>query len=285
MFPSCEPSHGHGTLRLRSVKSKALYTHCLRESGDSSRGGASRAPPHEGGHVRPTCKCTPAPVTATVGCASEPTRAQHQQYDPTKEEVAAPSSNENHTLQPKKKNTAFLSPLHIPAQHASSHGLGRLHPPHGEGKPSWLPRRPPSREHESSPIFWGSHTFLKSVLCHKERPSGDPPSTSAVHTLPLSHAPRRESGAPHRFPGPAHRAAPHPRAGVLKNTCVLTSGIFEATPGTGRLMAGSPGLGSGTATAHTRLSARGGPRSPPYAALPQFSCMGKTVFFVFQDSS
>ena len=59
----------------------------------------------------------------TVGCASEPTRAQHQQYDPTKEEVAAPSSNENHTLQPKKKNTAFLSPLHIPAQHASSHGL------------------------------------------------------------------------------------------------------------------------------------------------------------------
>ena len=80
-------------------------------------------PPHEGGHVRPTCKCTPAPVTATVGYASEPTRAQHQQYDPTKEEVAAPSSNENHTLQPKKKNTAFLSPLHIPAQHASSHGL------------------------------------------------------------------------------------------------------------------------------------------------------------------
>ena len=100
-----------------------------------------------------------------------------------------------------------------------------------------------------------------------------------MHTLPLSHAPRRESGAPHRFPGPAHRAAPHPRAGVLKNTCFLTSGIFEATPGTGRLMAGSPGLGSGTATAHTRLSARGGPRSPPYAALPQFSCMGKTVFF------
>ena len=73
-------------------------------------------------------------------------------------------------------------------------------------------------------------------------------------------------------------AAPHPRAGVLTNTCLLTSGIFEATPGTGRLRAGSPGLGSGTATAHTRLSARGAPRSPPYAALPQFSCMGKTVF-------
>ena len=123
-IPSCEPSHGHGTLRLRSVKSKALYTQNMRGSGCSSQGhGAPRAPPHEGGHVRPTCKCTPAPVTATVGCASEPTRAQHQQYDPTKEEVAAPSSNENHTLQPKKKNTAFLSPLHIPAQHASSHGL------------------------------------------------------------------------------------------------------------------------------------------------------------------
>ena len=100
-----------------------------------------------------------------------------------------------------------------------------------------------------------------------------------MHTLPLSHAPRRESGAPHRFPGHAHRAAPHPRAGMLKNTCLLTSGIFEATPGTCRLRAGSPGLGSGTATAHTRLSARGGPQSPPYAALPQFSCMGKTVFF------
>ena len=210
--------------------------------------------------MRPTCKCTPAPVTATVGCASEPTRAQHQQYDPTKEEVAAPSSNENHTLQPKKKNTAFLSPLHIPAQHASSHGLwdGFIHRT-GKENQAGFPVRPSSREHESSPLFWGSHTVLKSVLCHKERPSGDPPSTSAVHTLPLSHAPRRESGAPHRFPGHAHRAAPHPRAGMLKNTCLLTSGIFEATPGTCRLRAGSPGLGSGTATARTRLGARGGP--------------------------
>ena len=40
MFPSCEPSHGHGTLRLRSVKSKALYTQNMRGSGCSSGEGA-----------------------------------------------------------------------------------------------------------------------------------------------------------------------------------------------------------------------------------------------------
>jgi hypothetical protein len=158
MFPSCEPSHGHGTLRLRSVKSKALYTQNMRGSGCSSQGhGAPRAPPHEGGHVRPTCKCTPAPVTATVGCASEPTRAQHQQYDPTKEEVAAPSSNENHTLQPKKKEHG----LPLPSAHSSSTRVlswpqGWLHPPRGEGKTkAGFPARPPSREHESSPLFGG----------------------------------------------------------------------------------------------------------------------------------
>ena len=111
MFPSCEPSHGHGTLRLRSVKSKALYTQNMRGSGGSSQGhGAPRAPPHEGGHVRPTCKCTPAPVTATVGCASEPTRAQHQQSDSLKDSHPLSWSPCDHTLQPKSRTRVFPSP-------------------------------------------------------------------------------------------------------------------------------------------------------------------------------
>ena len=111
MFPSCEPSHGHGTLRLRSVKSKALYTQNMRGSGCSSQGhGAPRAPPHEGGHVRPTCKCTPAPVTATVGCASEPTRAQHQQSDSLKDSHPLSWSPCDHTLQPQSRTRVFPSP-------------------------------------------------------------------------------------------------------------------------------------------------------------------------------
>jgi len=229
--------------------------------------------------VRPTCKCTPAPVTATVGCASEPTRAQHQQYDPTKEEVAAPSSNENHTLQPKKKNTAFLSPLHIPAQHASSHGLwdGFIHRT-GKENQAGFPVRPSSREHESSPLFWGSHTVLKSVLCHKERPSGDPPSTSAVHTLPLSHAPRRESGAPHRFPGHAHRAAPHPRARVVKPP-VSSQAEFLRQPWA---QAGSePGVRALGVAQRPRAHASapgGAPEAPPMQPFPNSRAWEKRFF-------
>ena len=141
--------------------------------------------------------------------------------------------------------------------------------------------RPSSREHESSPLFWGSHTVLKSVLCHKERPSGDPPSTSAVHTLPLSHAPRRESGAPHRFPGHAHRAAPHPRARVVKPP-VSSQAEFLRQPWA---QAGSePGVRALGVAQRPRAHASapgGGPEAPPMQPFPNSRAWEKRFFLVF----
>lgn len=60
--------------------------------------------------MRPTCKCTPAPVTATVGCASEPTRAQHQQSDSLKDSHPLSWSPCDHTLQHKSRTRVFPSP-------------------------------------------------------------------------------------------------------------------------------------------------------------------------------
>jgi hypothetical protein len=102
--------------------------------------GVHGTPPHEGGHVRPTCKCTPAPVTATVGCASEPTRAQHQQSDSLKDSHPLSWSPCDHTLQPKSRTRVFPSPrkfqLHtcplMTSRMASTTARGRKNR-------SWLP--------------------------------------------------------------------------------------------------------------------------------------------------
>ena len=104
-----------------------------------------------------------------------------------------------------------------------------------------------------------------------------------MHTLPLSHAPRRESGAPHRFPGPARRAALHPRVGVLMNTCFLDKRNKEAP----REQAGSgPGVRVlGVAQRpRTHASAPGGPPKPPLCSPSPILVHGKNGFFTDNDS-
>ena len=84
----------------------------LRGSGDSSGEGV---PMHTAPRGRPRETDVQMHTGPRDGHSwlrtSEPTRAQHQQYDTTREEVAAPSSNENHTLQQKKTRTRPSSPL------------------------------------------------------------------------------------------------------------------------------------------------------------------------------
>ena len=100
-----------------------------------------------------------------------------------------------------------------------------------------------------------------------------------MHTLPLSHAPRRESGAPHRFPGPAHRAAPHPRAGVLKTPVSSQAEFLRQL----RAQAGSgPGVRAlGVAQRpRTHASAPGGaPEAPPMQPFPNSRAWEKRFFF------
>ena len=103
--------------------------------------------------------------------------------------------------------------------------------------------------------------------------------TSVMPTRPPRHLPRRESGAVPRFPGPAHKAAPDPRAGVLTNTCLLCKRNERQL----RAQAGSkPGvqtLGLMQRPVDTPRCLRRAPQAP-LGAGNQFSCMGfKTVFF------
>jgi hypothetical protein len=100
-----------------------------------------------------------------------------------------------------------------------------------------------------------------------------------VHTLPLSHAPRRESGAPHRFPGHAHRAAPHPRARVVKPP-VSSQAEFLRQPWA---QAGSePGVRALGVAQRPRAHASapgGGPEAPPMQPFPNSRAWEKRFFF------
>ena len=139
------------------------------------------------------------------------------------------------------------------------------------------PARPPSRGHDQTAL-WGSAVF-KSVPSNKKRPPGDPPSSSAVHTLPLNHAARRKSRAPPCFPGPAHRAAPHHTSGGVQNTCDLTSGILRQL----RAQAGSkPGvraLGVAQRPRGHALAPGGGPEAPLMWPFPNSRAWQKRFFF------
>jgi hypothetical protein len=170
-------------------------------------------------------------------------------------------------------------------------------------KTSWLPCASTIQRACTQSIFWGSQEDSqppRGLL-------GTSRGTFAMPTRPLPHIPRRERGAPPRFPSPAHRAAPDPRAGMfhmrqkggpnqqwLSWLCIYTLSVEKhlspqqskekaAPPPGRRAQAGSKlgaqALGVMQRPVDTPRCLRRAPQAP-LGAGNQFSCMGfKTVFF------